>query len=333
MSPTKASLARFNPDLLPRNDLAESQRPSSSGGPGLSTRVFDGKSIGNRTREKGEVGGVTNPAVVDIGLRDGYQANSHEVLREDPKRKLQGHSANSTPSRRPLAKVAPNPPASPPRGADDIPDETAIEMSEREPLTGQEAARSLAKPVSEGSAEARLPETPIAQRIVALASGMQADDDEPSLPSTPTQLGLEKPPEKPKGLHFYNSPSKRRRKEKPNKSSPLKPIDAAPQTSLSLGPKIYIANTPRQLVAGEQVEYEIATRRLHEIGTQLKSQQDALSCQLLQSYLFQDDPKWAKSVSRSRREIGDKVRAYARSSEEAVKLHSLSNNGDLGTTL
>lgn len=58
----------------------------------------------------------------------------------------------------------------------------------------------------------------------------EADPEEPELPPTPTELGLEPPPERPKGL-LFSSPSRRARKKGGSsvKSSPLKPRDPPPE--------------------------------------------------------------------------------------------------------
>lgn len=76
-----------------------------------------------------------------------------------------------------------------------------------------------------------------------------AEDDEPKLPSTPRQLGIEPPGSKPTGV-FSISPSRnsRRRRASNTKSSPLKPRNVAPvqhvfETELetTLGPRPHIA--------------------------------------------------------------------------------------------
>ena len=76
------------------------------------------------------------------------------------------------------------------------------------------------------------------------------EDGEPRLPSTPTQLGLEPPPEPPKGF-LLSSPSRRPKRKIRNtaKSSPLKPRSSATeevtvdgQERSSLGPRKYYSH-------------------------------------------------------------------------------------------
>ena len=66
------------------------------------------------------------------------------------------------------------------------------------------------------------------------------DEEEPNLPSTPSQLGLETPPPKPKGLHFPTSGGKFRHKVTPSPSQ--NKIQATMHTSL--GTRIFIETTP-----------------------------------------------------------------------------------------
>lgn len=69
------------------------------------------------------------------------------------------------------------------------------------------------------------------------------DEEEPNLPSTPSQLGLETPPPKPKGLHFPTSG--RKFGHKVTLSPSQNKVQATMNTSL--GTRIFIETTPMPL--------------------------------------------------------------------------------------
>ncbi len=121
----------------------------------------------------------------------------------------------------------------PGRGASEAPVSTAgpdaviaaspPETAEEAPDVAQEDIDGQLEQELQGSAGKSSTRNPQARdRIEVPAS---ADQGEPELPPTPTQLGLEAPPEPPKGLLY--SPSRRPPREKAVglNSSPLKPRD------------------------------------------------------------------------------------------------------------
>ncbi len=121
----------------------------------------------------------------------------------------------------------------PGRGASEAPVSTAgpdaviaaspPETAEEAPDVAQEDVDGQLEQELQGSAGKSSTRNPQARdRIEVPAS---ADQGEPELPPTPTQLGLEAPPEPPKGLLY--SPSRRppRKKAAGLNSSPLKPRD------------------------------------------------------------------------------------------------------------
>jgi len=155
----------------------------------------------------------------------------------------------------------------------------------------------------------QLPYTPSHLGLPGPLVGMdQQEDREPSLPSTPIQLGLEMPPEPPKGL-LFSSPS-RRSKRKGNaraKSSPLKPqpgqASLRPDSSHStLGPRVYIINTPKPLPTTQQAHLLSMRARLAGLEKQLQVIEHGLLRKLLVSGWEDDDDKGAKEISKRERE-------------------------------
>lgn len=97
------------------------------------------------------------------------------------------------------------------------------EAAEERPDVAQEVIDGQLEGELQGSAGK--PSTRHSQARDHIVVPTSADQAEPELPPTPTQLGLEAPPEPPKGL--WSSPSRRppRKKATGSKSSPLKPRD------------------------------------------------------------------------------------------------------------
>ena len=97
------------------------------------------------------------------------------------------------------------------------------ETAEETPDFAQEVIDGQLEQELQGSAEK--PSARNSQPRDRIDVSGSADQGEPELPPTPTQLGLEAPPEPPRGL--LNSPSRRppRKKASGVKSSPLKPRD------------------------------------------------------------------------------------------------------------
>lgn len=235
LSPTKASLARFNPGLLPRPRSAgnEAQRPGSqeSAGSGQAVTIRRSRSAhGGRAQVNGK-GRLSEPPTP---ARDGEQkadartgASTKRAVTASPGRTLGGGLA-AAPRRRsqifgqasPPAKAfkpvkEPVIPVSPPDAAkedQEVAQETIDGQLERE-LQGSTGRRS----------------TRFAPANEQLNASENVDQGEPDLPPTPTQLGLEALPEAPKGL--FSSPSRRPKRKQSSgvKSSPLKPRDSPPK--------------------------------------------------------------------------------------------------------
>lgn len=267
LAPTKASLARFNPNLLPSSNTAGTKRPSSRGSQGLDIArsstvnvaqgVIDGIYTAARpvtpsrniplvvTEVSGRVNG--GPLVQNIqSIRGGLFAA--------PRRRSRTPGRYSSPPKHATYDTR----ASPPQAAMEI-DPVQGTIDE---LPGQEQAPNLAETLHSTAerAEVRilgivegedleLPTMPRPFEGVAPIIGRN-EDEEPRLPSTPTQLGLEPPPEPPKGV-LFSSPSRRskRRTRTSAKSSPLRPRVSATteivvdsQERSSLGSRTYYSN-------------------------------------------------------------------------------------------
>ena len=90
----------------------------------------------------------------------------------------------------------------------------------------------------------------------------EAGPEEPELPPTPTELGLEPPPERPKGL-LFSSPSRRARKKRGTsvKSSPLKPRDPPPEKPPESGPIPRLKAAPLQQAKKPDVDEELTSKQ------------------------------------------------------------------------
>lgn len=223
MSPTKASLSRHNPSLLPR--------PKSAGEGAQKDELREGQS--------GIPGRASSPRKLNpVSLRPTTPQKRPEQLSASPSRAVPRVSASpvrvgsisprktqsiggrlSLPARRqsrtPGKIVDPQAATSSPT--------RHLTPTQLEPLQESEEAASN-QLVQELQATATVEASP--SSLSARASlAQQEDNDEPQLPPTPEQLGLVPRPSPPRGL-MSNSPMKRKSKRRAvNKSSPLKPRD------------------------------------------------------------------------------------------------------------
>lgn len=262
MSPTKASLARFHPNLLPPPPSADNKTGRSDG--------RRSQSIGDDQRPESNVGRkmVNGPPTAlqqKVGSR-GTVADTGDLIEgadlplsgsttgamEDgtyatPQKRLRAPVEEPLSARQFKVKTIQDPRASPPEAVEDGEQFTRDPLDVQLPPRLQDDISGRAVPtIDEGENEIEhaiekepvLPYTPTKPLL---------ESAEPKLPSTPSQLGLEVPPSPPKGL-LFSSPSRRPRRKKRSdaKSSPLKPavpsaVAEVAQTS-SLGPRILVAN-------------------------------------------------------------------------------------------
>ena len=228
LSPTKASLSRFNPGLLPRSQsaanggtkgAARSSRNPTVGRPRSAHDPAD-RTIGVGKLPLPTMPGLQQSAVLDAG--EGPPTNGGGAVTPGPTTQALGGGMSvaprrfsRTPGRASSAALVSDAELDAVLAAS--PPETAEERLD----VAQEIIDGQLEQELQGSAGKRSTRNQKARdRIEVPAS---ADRTEPELPPTPTQLGLEAPPEPPKGLLY--SPSRRppRKKATGMNSSPLKP--------------------------------------------------------------------------------------------------------------
>ena len=125
--------------------------------------------------------------------------------------------------------------------------------------------------------ESTMKDLPLTPTRHGVPSGtVQVDNPGPSLPSTPSQLGLEAPYERPKGL-LFGEPSKgaKKRHDGPSPSKPKEAISKQTlmtrSTNSVLGSKFYLPGLPRPPPSTQQVN-------LHKkIFSRRQLEQEALS--------------------------------------------------------
>ena len=124
------------------------------------------------------------------------------------------------------------------------------------------------------------------------------DEEEPSLPSTPSQLGLEPPPQKPKGLLFQTSISKPGHKVT---SSPLK-HNVQETMATDLGSRIFIETTPMLL----------ELRSLARLESRLEVLQQELTIESLEI-------DWSND-NKAEQELRQKQKLVSKDTREILKL-------------
>ena len=324
MSPTKASLARFHPGLLSRAKSAEPPRPVSKGLHG--TIEQNSVAAGGVNSIVGHVAG-TNPKRLELG-DNGVEKEQGSLATPRRRSRIPGDGNASTGQVQ--YSMNPDPRASPPEEARDK--GTAANGTDgehQEPVQDVADTGMTAVPDSQISQH---PSTPTQREPHVPTSGMGiGHDGEPTLPSTPSQLGLEPPWEKPKGL-LFSSPSKRpRRKGKPSaKSSPLKPPDNPPEHPNSkqrspipdLGPRRYIKNTPKPPPPPEEAHLLELQGRLGDLEKQLQDIEDKVLRQLLVSSWQQEGSKDDKTIAKQKREVSQQSTEVMQLRDEVLQIQA-----------
>ena len=307
MSPTKASLARFNPSLLPPSNASDPERPRSQGSDNERYKIQGGtNALTPQIRRAGvaETAGTTERTPVPPLSANG------QGLRAAPRRRSRTPGKDYTPLRD--AQLLPFPNSTVSLPTESQAQDNGVHATDPEgqlplrlpPLTGlQVSTTNGALPASENP---HLPSTPTHRGIPGQRYGMGfSENGEPSLPSTPVHLGLEAPAERPKGLLFSSPHRKPKRKEKiAKKSSPLKPSNNGPEPSVttsksvpsSLGPPIYISSIPQP----PPNEQEAAQLRLKESLVAMERQLQDIEDRLMRQTLFL---KWHQEDGKETREI------------------------------
>lgn len=264
-SPTEASLARSHPDILARAISRSPTRPASKGNKnGREQELIDSRTFGLRDRK---------------ALRPSLTADANPVdgLKLSPRRRSSGLAAFAAPPRRVSRRIAPSdlafgtPEAKTQNVTDRPPEDTPEDQlaSELGSATGGFDANNMdANPLPLEEEE----------------EGLQ----EPDLPLTPTQLGLEKPPGRPKGLSS-SSPSaqyEKRARQRINdtpKPSPLRlknsNLDAKPDdlsgTGLAMDQGLTSKSALRKRRARKELSDEL--RQLKDDVAELESWTEKLN--------------------------------------------------------
>ncbi|MCJ1250947.1 hypothetical protein MMC30_008176 [Trapelia coarctata] len=222
LSPTKASLARFNPSLLPR------PKSAGSGAQRRESLRPDGSNTPSRGLNPVALRTTTPP-----GSPDSNVAARIRTSTASPRRKLQslGEGLRAAPRRRSRTPGRQTSPATLVRSSatPNLPESLTRAMEESEEVVQNTLDEQLEL---ELQASATKQSNRAASSQGQRGRTVQSRDGEPELPLTPTQLGLEPAAEPPRGL-LYSSPLRRAGKRKSSgiKSSPLKPRELASQSS------------------------------------------------------------------------------------------------------
>ena len=307
LSPTKASLARFHPNLLPRAKSTEAPRP---------VNVEIHGSIEQDSAASGRLNGseVYVAGTASEQFESGFNGVKESLgLLVTPRRKSQSPGEGSARVKRGLSVTSPVPRASPPedarsKGTKD--DGTSGGQQQPVAETGIGNSGITLIPDSQIS---QLPSTPKRREPHVPTSGMGVGEDgEPSLPSTPSHLGLEPLWEKSQGLLFSSPIRRSRRKGRSStKPSPLKSLDPLPKNSnqkqrssiAELGPRRYIDNTPNPPPRKEEVLLMDLQNRLHNLESQLQDIEVKLLQQILASSWQEHGGKEGEYKAQQRKEV------------------------------
>ena len=295
MSPTRASLARFNPRLLQPNDrIIAWQRNKEDldvfGNPHTNAE-------GNGTlhqyastvQSSSGVAEMTSTLLknIDMPILSAQQEDSPAIAGQDS-----GNSVEAT------LHTTEGPRVSPPKLAKNGHGDSSQFGVENDGPGGDHDAAVSHLPgrhvATEAATGERVPLMPTLPTKVGSISGMGlGEDGEPSLPSTPAHLGLEKLPKPPRGLSSRpNSKEHRRRGFASLRSSPLKengvqPAAEDPLNSHPLGPglgaRVYIAKTPKPPLSPQGLNLANTKERLGRLEEQLQNLEDDLLRQALVS--------------------------------------------------
>ena len=315
MSPTKASLARFNPSLLAPSNASDPGRPQSQGSDRERSKIRGGL---NGLMSQTTQADIAEPASTAERITGApFLGTNGQGLHAAPRRRSRTPGKQSTPSNNtqllPLSNARESLPAEE-RGQRNRGHATDPEGQSPLPLpalTRVEVSGTNGAPTANESTH--LPSTPTHSGIPGQRSGMAfSEDGEPSLPSTPIHLGLEAPAERPKGL-LFSSPNRRskRKETTATKSSPLKPKDAGPSHSLktsdsvsrSLGPRVYISSVPRPPPTEQQAAQLKLRESLQAMEQQLHDIEDELMKQTLFLKWYQKDGKETKEISKLKKDV------------------------------
>ena len=291
MSPTRSSLARFNPSLLPpsrssRTNSAKSDKKKS---------LFSDQNpiLEQRTGAAAEYESKRDPQV--LSQSEARVGDSNEgfpdprAVPTSPRRPQSTDGGMATPPRRRLRTPGQRSSSPTKLGLRRLGAITDIPASPPEAVRETEDhAQRIVNEQLDQELQANAPYIPHDIDIVRKTHGRRnsQQDAEPELPLTPTQLGLEPVPEPPKGL-LFSSPSRRstRRKRAPAKSSPLKPGDPAPDSLYQNPTQQHIVNPTIEVQDSQPVSDSIEDPELSKkraIREQLSTQLEKIQHDITQ---------------------------------------------------
>jgi hypothetical protein len=280
LSPTKASLARFNPTLLPR--------PKSAGKGLQSQNSMNGYPFNQAIRSDGSTKGL-NP----VALRSTTPPRTPEKI------KLRIRASTVSP-RTPLLALNGDAQAVPrkdlPKNGEVISRRRSKGISAREnlsasPIRDMNENEERIQSIASAQLELELQSSTTQNSSHAPSPHLGHDklvlsvEGEPELPPTPTQLGLEEAPEPPKGL-LYSSPSRRtaQKRSAKMKSSPLKDkdlhhdsIDVRLPDTVRFEPVQVGVSAEDRVETVEDPEEVRKKKTLHQLNFQLKALQEDMS--------------------------------------------------------
>ena len=336
MSPTKASLARFYPGLLPRAKSAEPPRPVSR---------ERHASVRKHTVDEGPTNGtrayIAGAALEGLRSPTNGVENGHGML-VTPRRgpHMPGKGNESMDQDQSMMDSEIDIRASPPEAVRF--EGTAVsDMNGGQQDRVEDASdmKNTGVTIIPDSQDPQVPATPtqLAARVPSSGMGI-GEDGEPSLPSTHSQLGLEPPRERPKGL-LVDSPSRRlrRKRRSPAKSSPLKTPNITPELSsqrqeipvASLGPRRYIANTPKPPPRPEEAQLVQLRARLSHLEKQLQEIEDKLLRQILFSSWHQDRSKEGKNTAKRRKDVVQRSTKIVQLRDEVLQIQAAQSTDQL----
>lgn len=327
MSPTKASLARFYPGLLSRAQSAEPSKPVS-------------KEIHDTTGQDSDFAGGANEGVGHVaGIASGEResamngAEQTQPLPATPRQRSQNPDEGNALAKEGQYMANPGLRASPPEEARSKGTTTkGVNGGQHEHVAETAEFESAGVTVAPAYQNSQLPSTPTQRGPNVPTSGMGVGDGgEPSLPSTPAQLGLEVFRERPKDL-LFSSPSRRsRRKGRSSaKSSPLKPADVPPEhlgkeekpSNADLGPRVYIANMPKPPPPPEEALLQEMQARLGDVEKQLQDIEDRVLRQLLLSSWQEKGSKEDKCMEKQKRDIVQRSTKIVQLRDEILQMQA-----------
>lgn len=273
-SPTKASLARFNPGLLPPVRSIGTRRETAGKSPSVRTRKSEGDAL-NGDALNGAAGistrTHTEPLIGEAdGGRDGAEAASapRRGFAAASRGRSQTPTVQHTASRHAQTQPAPDlrhhtyktANTAPPLGKSRPGSDTGVATQGNRPPNGV---------IIDAYTMDKLPHTPTRHGLPPGAA--RIDNAGLSLPSTPSQFGLEAPPGRPKGLLFGKPhDGTKERGEGPSASKSKKAVAKQPSversTTSTLGSKIYLRGLPRPAPTIQQIDLhkKITSRRQSE---------------------------------------------------------------------